>query len=63
MPRLMVLLDRHRIAVTFFITGDTSQRCPELVASIPTSAMRLPAVIRNPILRRLASPVVLFVHP
>lgn len=34
-----------------------------LSASIPTSVMRLPAPIRNPVMRRLRSPVVLFVHP
>lgn len=34
-----------------------------LSASIPTSVMRLPAAIRNPVMRRLRSPVVLFVHP
>ena len=34
-----------------------------LEASIPTSLMRLPAPIRDPLLRRLRTPVVLFVHP
>ena len=157
MPRLMEMLDRHQVPVTFFITGDTAERYPELTASIaarghelgnhgyshhsfadfdesrarseiietsnvlrqfapvtsfrapylrlpeafvrilpeagittdasrarykfkepatpdvpgvarlaasiPTSAMRLPAAIRNPVFRRLPSPVVLFVHP
>lgn len=34
-----------------------------LAASVPTSLMRLPASMRDPILRRLSYPVVLFVHP
>lgn len=34
-----------------------------LAASIPTSLMRLPGMLRNPVLRRLGDPVVLFVHP
>jgi len=157
MPRLMELLDRQRIPVTFFVTGDTGERHPELIASIaargheignhgyshhsfdefdeakarseilqtnsilrrfapvnsfrapylrfpekylpilaeaeirtdasrarykpkqrantdsphiarlvasvPTSILRLPALIRDPVLRWLRSPVVLFVHP
>jgi len=34
-----------------------------LEASIPPSVLRLPAAIRDPWLRRLKSPAVLFVHP
>lgn len=34
-----------------------------LPASVTSSWLRLPAGLRDPVLRRLASPVVLFVHP
>lgn len=43
--------------------GSEAPGVKRLQASIPPSAMRLPAAIRDPWLRRLKSPVVLFVHP
>lgn len=43
--------------------GQDAPGVRRLEASIPPSVMRLPAAIRDPWLRRLKSPVVLFVHP
>jgi peptidoglycan/xylan/chitin deacetylase (PgdA/CDA1 family) len=36
---------------------------PRLAASVTSSFLRAPAWIRDPVLRRLSAPVVLFVHP
>lgn len=38
-------------------------RVIRIAASLPPSWLRLPAALRDPLLKRLADPVVLFVHP
>lgn len=51
---------KYKLAYYKSRTSSTLTRVP---ASTTSSVLRLPAAIRNPWLLRLASPVVLFVHP
>lgn len=69
--RFLPVLERHGITVDASLARykwhpghrsaqPTMARVP---ASITSSFLRLPAIIRDPLLRRLRSPIVLFVHP
>ncbi len=51
---------RHK---TLRATVRTEHRVLRVPASVTSSTLRWPATIRNPLLARLQSPVVLFVHP
>jgi len=45
------------------LRGQQHSRLTRVAASMTSSVLRIPRVLRTPILRALSSPVVLFVHP
>lgn len=69
--RYLPLLERHGYHVDSsqarykraYYTSSARTSLTRLPASTTSSVLRLPRAIRDPLLRRLASPVVLFVHP
>ena len=66
MPELLSLLADADVVATVFCTGDVARRyqgLARLPASMTSSVLRLPRLLRNAVLVPLPSPLVLFVHP
>lgn len=67
--RLLPLLQRNSISLDSSQAKYKGRISPSIdgltriPASVTSSVLRLPSAIRDPVLRQLASPVVLFVHP